>query len=159
MMSPSPASFPVFYSDFQDFTAKIKLVQRQIAVLVEFFFFPADILVRFSSSWSCLKTAIHQVCTSWRQGFRRVFWREMKPVAPPELLKSKSEQRFWTFLWCNSPFCGNLSSQSVHWAPRTDHSMREGQKHITENRMLNLKFVLLLVPSHKLLSFFFRCFP
>lgn len=43
--------------------------------------------------------------------------------------------------------------------PRMDYSAREGQKHITENRMLNLKFVLLLVLNHKLLAFLFRCLP
>lgn len=43
--------------------------------------------------------------------------------------------------------------------PRLDYSVREGQKHITENRMLNLKFVSLLVLNQKLLAFFFRCLP
>lgn len=143
-----------------DFTANTKVFQRQTAVFVECVFQQTSELAFQALGPVWRQPSIRcGCCTSWEKGFGRVFWRQIKPVALPELLKPMSEQRSWTVPWWNSSFCGNLSSQPEHSAPRTDHSVSEGQKHITENRMLHLRFVLLLVPSHKLVSFFFRCWP
>lgn len=72
-------------------------------------YFPADILFSFLRSWSCLKTVIHQTCLPHQLKKRlqkRVSWKQIKPVALPELLvgcvKYISEQSSWTIPCWNS---------------------------------------------------------
>lgn len=113
----------------------------------------------FSSSL-CSFQALGRVCRQLSTSPSQLISPTWAPCLLAGCVKYISKQSSRTIPWCNIPFCGYLSIQSMpHSGQRKDYSVCEGQKHITVNRILNLKLILLLGLNLKLLVFFFRCLP
>lgn len=137
----------LFYSAFQDkvgFTASTKLFQRQTAGFVECIFQQTSYLVFQALGPAWRQSSIRHACpTGWRKESILETNQTCRPTWAPHLLTSCfryfSEQRSWIILWWNIPFCGYFRIQLMPYStPKMDYSVHEGQKHITENRMLNL---------------------
>lgn len=123
--------------------------------------FPADILFSFSNSRSRLKTVIHQtslphgLSACWRKALKREHGGNKSSSGPTwaASVKYTSDQRCWTIPRRNFPHCDYPSTQPMPYsAPTIDHNVLKGQKHVTDDRMLNMKFVFCF------LGFFFCLF-